>query len=68
MKAGATVLENWVVHDSTFGDGKFGFYNYSQNAVRYSSFTRESLPERVYRYDVIAVDPDTDPLSPSRQN
>lgn len=37
------VLEHWNVADTTFADGKFGFYNYSQNAVRYEGFTQQDI-------------------------
>ena len=39
------VLESWVVNDSTYTDGGFGFYNYSQGDVVYQSFTQEDIPE-----------------------
>lgn len=40
---GTTVLENWVVSDSTYTSGKFGFYNYSQGDVLYQGFTQQSV-------------------------
>lgn len=39
------VLEQWNVSDSTYTDGLFGFYNYSQDSVRYNSFTQQGIPE-----------------------
>jgi len=42
---GSTVLENWVLNDSTYTSGAFGFYNYSQGDVLYQSFTQEGVPE-----------------------
>ena len=44
IKEGATVLESWVVNDSTFLTGGFGFYNYSQGDVVYSGFTTRDDP------------------------
>lgn len=41
---GATQLESWTVPHSTYVDGKFGFYNYSQSHVRYAGFTQEDDP------------------------
>jgi hypothetical protein len=40
----STELISWSVQDSTYQDGKFGFYNYSQGAVSYTSFTRRDTP------------------------
>jgi hypothetical protein len=37
-------LESWSVADSTYTNGGFGFYNYSQGPVEYQSFTRLSTP------------------------
>lgn len=42
---GAIVLESWVVSDSTFTSGEFGFYNYSQGDVLYQGFTRQGVPD-----------------------
>jgi hypothetical protein len=41
---GMTTLEEWVISDSTFMSGLFGFYNYSQGNVVYSGFTQEDDP------------------------
>lgn len=45
VREGMTVLESWVVSDSTFTDGEFGFYNFSQNDVLYQGFERVGVPE-----------------------
>jgi hypothetical protein len=37
-------LESWSVQDATYVNGKFGFYNYSQGPVEYTSFTRRDTP------------------------
>lgn len=42
---GAQVLEHWTVSDDTYVSGRFGFYNYSQDDVRYMGFTQEGVPE-----------------------
>jgi hypothetical protein len=44
VKEGATTLESWVVSDSSFLSGQFGFYNYSQGDVVYSGFTTQDDP------------------------
>ena len=33
-----------ISHAGTFGNGGFGFYNYSQDSVRYAGITQEQLP------------------------
>ncbi len=38
VKDGATVLWDVTVNDNTFSSGQFGFYNYSQQSVRYAGF------------------------------
>jgi RHS repeat-associated protein len=63
VKQGATVLADFTVHDSTYTNGRFGFYNYSQEQVKYSGFRRLSLAQGTYVYDVDATDPDGDPLT-----
>jgi hypothetical protein len=40
----STELVSWSVQDDTYQDGKFGFYNYSQGPVEYTSFTRRDTP------------------------
>lgn len=40
VKQGATVLWDTTVVDTTFTGGQFGFYNYSQEQVRYAGFTQ----------------------------
>ncbi len=38
VKQGATILWDTTVNDTTFSAGEFGFYNYSQQTVRYAGF------------------------------
>ncbi|MEL6430086.1 MAG: hypothetical protein AAFU73_01025 [Planctomycetota bacterium] len=45
VREGMTVLESWVVNDSTYTDGEFGFYNFSQGDVLYQGFERVGVPE-----------------------
>lgn len=40
VKQGSTTLWDVTVADSTFTAGQFGFYNYSQEQVRYAGFTQ----------------------------
>jgi RHS repeat-associated protein len=63
VKRGATVLADFTVNDSTYTNGKFGFYNYSQAAVQYSGFRRLSLARGTYTYDVEAADVDGDAIA-----
>lgn len=63
VKQGATVLADITVNDSTYTNGLFGFYNYSQEQVRYSGFRRLSLAQGTYTYDVDATDPDGDAIT-----
>jgi RHS repeat-associated protein len=63
VKQAATVLADFTVNDSTYTNGKFGFYNYSQAAVRYSGFRRLSLARGTYTYDVEATDIDGDAIA-----
>jgi RHS repeat-associated protein len=63
VKRGTTVLADFTVNDSTYTNGRFGFYNYSQAQVRYSGFRRLSLARGTYTYDVEASDLDGDPLT-----
>ena len=44
VSQGGTVLENWVVSDSTYTSGNFGFYNFSQGQVVYNGFAQEFNP------------------------
>lgn len=44
VKDGSTVLWDRTVADSTFKGGQFGFYNFSQQSVRYAGFTQDVLP------------------------
>ena len=63
VKQGATVLADITVNDSTYSNGLFGFYNYSQEQVRYSGFRKLSLAQATYTYDVEAFDPDGDAIA-----
>jgi len=63
VSQGTTVLADFTVNDTTYTNGKFGFYNYSQEQVRYAGFTRTSLLQGTYNYDVEATDPDNDTLT-----
>ncbi len=45
VSQGASVLWDTTVDDSTFTAGQFGFYNYSQQNVRYAGFEQEVVPE-----------------------
>jgi len=42
LEAG-NVLEHWVLNDSTYTSGNFGFYNCSQAPVVYESFTQQAV-------------------------
>ena len=42
-----TVLQNWILADSTYMDGLFGFYNYSQGPVIYNGFTQDLDPDPI---------------------
>ncbi|MDX2020928.1 MAG: hypothetical protein SF187_11870 [Deltaproteobacteria bacterium] len=44
VREGANVVVNIKSNDSTFVDGKFGFYNYSQQSVRYEGFDVNPAP------------------------
>ena len=50
------LLDRLEVEDDTFIGGRFGFYNYSQDAVNYSGFTQQSIFNG-YFYDSLALDP-----------
>jgi hypothetical protein len=41
--AGATLIAGVELEDDTYHGGRFGFYNYSQNAVRYEFFRARNL-------------------------
>jgi len=41
VKEGVTELWNVTVADTTFASGQFGFYNFSQQSVRYAGFEQE---------------------------
>lgn len=58
-----TVLDSFTVNDSTYVDGAFGFFNWSQEQVQYSGFAAERLANRVYLYPVVAEDPDGDEIT-----
>jgi RHS repeat-associated protein len=59
----ARLVSSIRLNDSTYAPGRFGFYNESQEGVRYSGFTRAPLAEPTYVYATSAVDPDADPLT-----
>ncbi|MBN1973825.1 MAG: hypothetical protein JW787_09320 [Sedimentisphaerales bacterium] len=40
VKQGSTILWDKTIFDSTFSYGQFGFYNYSQEDVRYAGFVQ----------------------------
>lgn len=42
-----TVLEHWIVADTTYTSGRFGFYNYSQGPVIYNGFTQDLDPDPI---------------------
>lgn len=63
VRDGDQELETIAITDDTYTSGHFGFYNSSQQQVVYSGFTRQTLVEHTYHYDVQAFDPDDDPLS-----
>jgi hypothetical protein len=44
IESAAGVLESWSVTDDTYTSGGFGFFNNSQGAVSYSSFTERVTP------------------------
>lgn len=44
---GTTSLQLWQIADSTYTNGRFGFYNYSQDFATYAGFTRETDPDPV---------------------
>lgn len=45
VREAGQVLDSWLVNDSTYVDGEFGFYNYSQGQVLYQGFNRVGAPE-----------------------
>jgi hypothetical protein len=44
VKDGETVLASWSMHDETYANGRFGFYNFSQAPVAYTGFTQRVTP------------------------
>jgi hypothetical protein len=44
VKDGAVTVWDVTVTDTTFTSGQFGFYNYSQQAVRYANFEQTVVP------------------------
>ncbi len=62
VKEGDIVVETVTLRDTTYVDGAFGFYNFSQDQVEYSQFRQTQLPRQVYSYNVEAIDPDDDHL------
>jgi hypothetical protein len=63
VRQGMTVLDTIVIADATFTSGLFGFYNNSQNAVRYTGFTDTQVLSGDYAYDADGFDPDGDMLT-----
>jgi RHS repeat-associated protein len=59
---GGAVLDTFTVHDSTFGSGRFGFYEYSQGPAQYFGLQNQKLQPLDYRYDADATDADGDTL------
>lgn len=53
VKDGTTELWNVAINDTTFTAGQFGFYNYSQEMVRYAGFEQTGG---------VIIDPDPQPL------
>ena len=62
VRRGATVLDSFTLFDDTHGQGKFGFYNFSQEQVVYQGFNQTVAASREYHYELTANDPDGDPL------
>jgi len=62
VRRGATVLDSFTLFDDTHGQGKFGFYNFSQEQVVYQGFNQTVAASREYHYELTADDPDGDPL------
>lgn len=60
---GARLVTSIRLNDSTYAPGRFGFYNESQEAVRYSGFSRAALKDPTYVYRTTAQDPDGDTLT-----
>jgi len=54
------LLADIRLNDTSYPEGRFGFYNFSQDHVRYAGFVQEHLYSHTYLYDVDAVDPDGD--------
>lgn len=60
---GETVLDDILVIDESFVSGNFGFYNNSQGLVTYSGFFLRPIVDGTYLYELLAVDPDGDPVT-----
>ncbi len=60
---GGTVLDTIAINDDTYANGQFGFYNYSQDSIEYTGFTRQQIAPVQYKYDVEAIDADNDRLA-----
>jgi RHS repeat-associated protein len=65
---GTNVLSTIHLNDTTYPNGKFGFYNSSQDSVRYSGFTEQRGTAQSYVYQAVATDPDSDPVTYSIVN
>jgi hypothetical protein len=57
------VLATIPLDDSTYTGGGFGFYNDSQDGVVYTGFSHDLLVNEDYHYQVVATDPDGDPIN-----
>lgn len=60
VREGESVLEAFTVFDDSYSEGRFAFYNYSQDSVRYTGFRNEALSSRDYVYLGEGYDPDGD--------
>ena len=63
VQQGTQQLASFTIQDSTYGSGKFGFYNYSEGPVQYTGFQSQRLNDKTYRYDVDATDADGDTVA-----
>jgi len=68
ISQGSTVIADIHVNDSTYGNGRFGFYNLSQENVVYKSFRRENVPVQTYSYQSEAIDGNGNTLTYSLVN
>ena len=45
IRQGGALLESWQINDSTYGPGRFGFYDYSQEGLRAMAFSPCGVPD-----------------------